>query len=73
MDRSGFPFDQGEAEAFRSYVLAGCKRLEVEALRQLADDIHECARIRRARPCGRDVEPERPAADAATQLSLWAG
>jgi hypothetical protein len=40
-------FDSREAAEFRVYVLAGCKRLNVDALRELADEIHECARSRR--------------------------
>jgi hypothetical protein len=40
-------FDSREAAEFRVYVLAGCRRLGVDALRDLADEIHECARSQR--------------------------
>ncbi len=40
-------FDSHEAAEFRLHVLAGCRRLDVEQLRELADEIHQCARARR--------------------------
>lgn len=45
-------FDSHEAAEFRLHVLAGCRRLGVEQLRELADEIHECARARRLAPPG---------------------
>jgi hypothetical protein len=50
-------FDSHEAAEFRLHVLAGCRRLDVEQLRELADEIHDCARARRHVDQG-EAEPE---------------
>ena len=41
-------FATPEAAEFRARTLAGCCILDVEELRALADEIHACARERRA-------------------------
>ena len=48
-------FKTDDAETFRRYVLAGCRHLDVDEIRFLADDLHECAQERR----GFEIEAER--------------
>jgi hypothetical protein len=50
-------FDSHEAAEFRLHVLAGCRRLDVEQLRELADEIHDCARARRHAEQGQEPHP----------------
>ena len=41
-------FRTPEAAAFRYATLAGCRALDVDELRLLADELHDCARARRS-------------------------
>jgi hypothetical protein len=56
-------FDSHEAAEFRLHVLAGCRRLDVEQLRELADEIHQCARARRLAPQGEAAHEPQVAAE----------
>lgn len=68
------PFSRTDAAQFRLYVLAGCRRLDGDELRLLANEIHQSARERQSLKLGvrAYVHAADPLADVPEEHQSWA-